>query len=107
MKSLNNEIESAKELLRRVYHEKENVEIDDKWRLNVMDHIRSIGPIKTTPNHITLFEQFLWRLAPVACLLIIVLAILLLEVDFTPEYEVFASLINGVEPVSLEQLLGL
>ena len=27
--------------------------------------------------------------------------------DFTPEYEVFASLINGTESVGLEQFLGL
>ena len=107
MKSLNNEIESAKVLLRRVYQEKENVEVDGKWRLKVMRHIRNIGPIKAAPNYTTLLEQFLWRLAPVACFLIIILAVLLLKVDFTPEYEVFASLINGTESVSLEQFLGL
>jgi len=107
MKSLNNEIESAKELLRRVYHEKEDLEVDYKWRLKVMRHIRNIGPINTAPDYITFFEQFLWRLAPAACFLIIVLAVLLLEFDFTPEYEVFTSLINGIELVNLEQLLGL
>ncbi|HUU41013.1 MAG TPA: hypothetical protein VMW42_08740 [Desulfatiglandales bacterium] len=107
MKSLKMEIESIKELLRGAYHERENAEVSHQWRLNVMDHIRNIGAIKTTPAYITLFEQSFWRLAPAACFLIIVLAVLLLKFDFTPEYEVFASLINDVELVDLEQLLGI
>lgn len=107
MKSFNNELESAKELLRQAYHENENSEVGHQWRLNVMRHIRNIGPIKTAPDYITFFEQFLWKLTPVACFIIIILAVLLLKFDFTPEYEVFASLINGTESVGLEQLLGL
>lgn len=107
MEFLKTGMESIKELLRQAYYEKEDLEIGHQWRLNVMNHIRNIGTIRTAPDYITLFEQFFWKLAPAACLLIIVLVVFLFEFDFTPEYEAFASLINGTESMNLEQFLGL
>lgn len=106
MKSLQHKHEALKKILRKAYYEKENVEVSEQWRLNVMHRIRSLGPLKSTPNYLTLFEQFLWRLTPATCFLVLILVTLLLKFDFTPEYDVFTSFINDMEELSLLQLFG-
>ncbi len=87
MKSLKNDYTKLKELLMRAYHEKEKPEIDELWQMRVMNHIRSLGPISARRKYFMLFEQSVWRLAPVACLLILVLAAFLIKLDFIPDYE--------------------
>jgi hypothetical protein len=106
MKSLQHKHEALKKILRKAYYEKENVEVSEQWRLNVMHRIRSLGPIETRANYLMLFEQFLWRLTPATCFLVLILVTLLLKFDFTPEYEVFTSFINDMEELSLVQLFG-
>jgi len=104
MKSLDQKHGVLKEILRQAYHEKENLEVDNQWQLNVMRRIRRLGPVKSRPNFFMFFEQFVWRLTPVTCLLIIVLATIFFKLDFTPEYEVFTSFINDKEELTLVQL---
>jgi hypothetical protein len=104
MESLQHELDSVIEMLRRVYHKKENLEVGEQWQVNAMRRIRDLGPIKSKPSFFMLFEQFVWRLTPATCLLIIVLATIFLKLDFTPEYDVFTSFINDTEEVMLAQL---
>ena len=106
MKSLQHKHEALKKILRKAYYEKENVEVSEQWRPNVMHRIRSLGPLKSKPNYLMPFEQFLWRLTPATCFLVLILVTVLLKFDFTPEYEVFTSFINDMEELSLVQLFG-
>jgi len=106
MRSLQHELRVLKKILRQAYHEKENLEVGEQWRLNVMHRIRRLGPLESTPNYLMLFEQFLWRLTPATCFLVLILVTLLLKFDFTPQYEVFTSFINDMEELSLVQLFG-
>ena len=87
MQSLKKDYAKLKELLIRAYHEKEKPEIDELWQVRVMSHIRSLGPISSRKRYFMLFEQSVWRLAPVTCLLILVLAVFLIKLDFIPDYE--------------------
>jgi len=101
------EQEALREILRRVHQEKEKVEIGDQWQQAVMDRIRSLGPIETKTSFLLMFEQLVWRCAPVTCLLIIGLTLLLSFVSFTPEDEAVQLLINGTEEPTLVQLFEL
>ena len=101
------EQEALREVLRRARQEKDNLEIGDQWQEAVMRRIREFGPIETKPGFLLMFEQFVWRLAPVMCLLIIGLAVLLSSVNFTPGYDAFQLLMNGSEELTLVQFLGL
>ena len=101
------EPEALREILRRAHQEKEKVEIGDQWRQEVMGRIRNLGPIEEKPNFLLMFEQLVWRLAPVTCLLVLVLTLLLSSVSFTPEYEAVRLLMNGTEELTLVQFLEL
>ena len=87
MKSLKKDYAKLKELLIRAYHEREKPEGDELWQMRVMSHIRSLGPMSSREKYFMLFEQSVWRLAPVTCLLILVLAAFLFRLDFIPDYE--------------------
>jgi hypothetical protein len=87
VKSLRNDHTKLKKLLMRAYREKEKPKGDELWQMRVMSHIRSLGPVSSRRRYFMLFEQSVWRLAPVTCLLILVLAVFLTKLDFIPDYE--------------------
>jgi len=87
VKSLKKDSAKLKELLIRAYHGREKPEGDELWQMRVMSHIRSLGPMSSREKYFMLFEQSVWRLAPVTCLLILVLAAFLFRLDFIPDYE--------------------
>ena len=105
MKSLESRLEVLKRILLQAYHEKEKLELSDRWQVNVMRRVKNLGPLKKEPEPLGQFTQFVWRLAPVTCLLIIVSTVVLLKFDFTPEYNVLISFVPDAEEISLVQLL--
>jgi hypothetical protein len=107
VKSFDYRLETLKRILLQAYHEKEKLESGDRWHLNVMGFVRKIGPLQVKPDPLMQFGQFVWRLSPVTCLLIIMSAAVLLKFDFTPDYNVLISFITDAEEVSLVQLLPL
>ena len=107
MKSLKKGHRKLKELLMRAYHEKEKPEVDELWQMRVMSHIRSLGPVSSWRRYSILFEQSVWRLAPVTCLLILVLVALLIKLDFIPDYEMAKLFINDPVEFTFVQWFGL
>jgi len=87
MKSSEENHKKMENVLIRAYREKEEVEVSDLWQIKVMSHIRSLGPLGSKTNYFMLLEPFVWRFAPVACVLILVLTICFINLDFIPEYE--------------------
>lgn len=104
MKPLQRKYEALKKILREAYFEKEHAEVGEQWQVNAMRRITGLGPITSGPNFLVFFERFVWRLTPATCALILIFAALLFKLDFTPEYEVFTSLICDTEEVMLAQL---
>lgn len=104
MKPLQRKYEALKKILREAYFEKEHAEVGEQWQLNVMRRIRNLGPVQSGPSFFMLFEQFVWRLTPATCLLIIVGAIIFLKLGFFPDYDVLTLFINNTEELSLAQL---
>ena len=95
------------EILGQAYREKEEIIVGDQWQDEVMRRVRELGPIQSTPRFAEFLEQFIWRLAPAACLLILALTALLIFSDFSSEYELYQMLMNGIEEQTFAQLFGL
>ena len=106
MKTLKKDYSKLKELFIRAYHEKEKHEVDELWQMRVMSHLRSLGPISSRRRYFMLFEQSVWRLAPVTCLLILVLVALLIELDFIPDYELVKLFIDDPVEFTFVQWFG-
>ena len=104
MKPLQRKYEALKKILREAYFEKEHAEVGEQWQVNAMRRIRNLGPVQSGPSFFMLFEQFVWRLTPATCLLIIVGAIIFLKLGFFPDYDVLTLFINNTEELSLAQL---
>jgi len=104
MKPLQRKYEALKKILREAYFEKEHAEVSEQWQVNAMRRIRNLGPVQSEPSFFTLFEQFVWRLTPATCLLIIIGAIIFLKLGFFPDYDVLTLFINDTEELSLAQL---
>ena len=86
--------EWVKEALVKAYGSEEACTIPKSWTDGVMSRIRAIGPLCARPPFLSQFEQFLWGLAPLACVLIVVLIIYMIKVDCVPEHELARLLID-------------
>ena len=91
--------------LTAAYHEKGKPEVHDLWQIRVMRRVRSLGPLNSKTNYLELLEGFMWRFAPVACLLIVVLAIVLANLDFVSDYEIAKAFMEDPLDFSLFQFL--
>ena len=107
MKSSEDRLSVLKRILLQAYLEKEQPQLAEGWHRNVMQRVSKVGPLQSKSDLLMHFGQFVWRLTPVTCLLIILSAVILLKFDFTPDYKVLMSLITDSEEVSLVQLLPL
>lgn len=81
--------------LTSAYSKREDAEVGGTWwEARVMGHIRSLDTFYPAASYIEVYQQFLWRLAPVACLVALTLAVLIVRMDFISDYElakIFAS----------------
>ncbi len=107
MQFLNKDDTKLKELLMRAYHEREKPEGDELWQMRVMSHIRSLGPMSSRKTYFMLLEQSVWRLAPVTCVLILVLAAFFIKLDFIPDYEMVKLFIDDPVEFTFVQWFGL
>lgn len=98
---------ALREILQRAYREKEKVEIGDHWQEEAMRRIREVGAVEATPSSLAMFEQLVWRLVPVTCLLILGLTVLLSSFDFISGYDVMQLLMTTPEEITLNQFFGL
>ena len=93
--------------LRKAYRGKEKPQVSEQWEMSVMQSIRSLGalPFKTSPFE--LFEQFGWRFAPAACVVIALLTFWIVKLDFAPEDEMAKFSIDHPIEASYIEMPGL
>jgi hypothetical protein len=77
------------------------------WQADTMRQIRHIGPLNSTPGYFLQFGQNIWRLAPVACILIIALTAMVIQTDFIPQDAVLTVFDYDLEELTLTQAVGL
>lgn len=88
------------------YREKEKAEVGELWQTRVMDHIRSLSSLCPVTSYLELFERFVWRLAPIACVLVLVLGAALVKLDFVSDYEIAKMFIEDPADWSLLAILN-
>jgi hypothetical protein len=85
MKSKTDAYTKLEKALIKAHQRKETKEENELWLKAVMRHIRILGSLAQTTSF-ELFGQFVWRLTPIAGILIVLLTMCILYVDFVPEY---------------------
>lgn len=94
-----------KETLTAAYYEKEKAPVNAQWQIRVMHHVRSLGPLNAQTNYLELFESLVWKMAPVACVLILALTFILTKIDFVSDYEIARAFMEDPLDFSLFQFL--
>ncbi len=107
MRSRISENESLRKAFRDAYAAKEREETGDGWQSAVMKRVRRMGPLTPASNFLPAFEHFVWRLAPVSCLLVIALTLLLMNIDFGGGSDYLGTVTLEVEQPTLLELFGL
>ena len=107
MKSIQSELDRLIQAFRQVHSGRQDAVVDDRWQLEVMRRIRNLDSVEHRAPFLVMFEEFIWRLSPVACVLLIAMAIMLMLTDFTPENEIFSLFINNSDDISLGEILQL
>lgn len=88
-------------ILRGAYNHQDTPQAGPQWKTDTMDRIRRLA-LETPPAGFTLmFEQFVWRLTPVAGALTIIGFFVLIRVNFIPDSAVFQLLMNDAEEYRL------
>lgn len=108
MKSSKMDDNKVKQALMAAYHakEKNGPEVGEQFKVQIMRRIRALGQIHSRTDYLSLFEQFVWRLAPVTAALIIVLAVWAIQFYFASEFEMATLFLD--DPISfnlIQQLL--
>ncbi|MGD0228763.1 MAG: hypothetical protein ABSC19_00195 [Syntrophorhabdales bacterium] len=93
-------------LLRHAYRARESAEVAAGWQERLMARIRKIGPLGSETPFLPLFEQFVWRLVPVASVLALVLIAIFITSEITSWADPLQRLIPDMEESMLVQLLG-
>lgn len=100
-----------RQVLSKAYFEKENREIPNRWQQNVMNRIRilehSNNKLDREISFSALFEQYLWKFAPIACVLALILSIYIFQADFQAEYEMAKLFIDDPLEFNLIQSFGI
>jgi hypothetical protein len=108
MKSINNEqFTRVMKALRTAYNQKERLDTGDMWQTRVMGHVLSLGVVSAKAGYFELFQQFVWRLTPVAFVLIGILSMALVKMSFFSDYEFTKALVsNSSDLVTLAMYSG-
>ncbi|MFZ0448422.1 MAG: hypothetical protein WAL98_04205 [Desulfatiglandaceae bacterium] len=106
MKFTKNWQKNLNRTLRVAYHEKEKVEVGGQWQAKVMHSVRDIHRLLAKKSFFEQIGDALWRFAPVACALILILGICILKFHMIPDYEMAKIMANDpVEYGLLQSLL--
>ncbi len=107
MKTSTREREALAGLLRETYWAKENIKIGSGWQKQVMVRIREMGSLTpASPPFLSMFGPFVWRLAPVTCLVSLGLAGLSMALDLVFGYDLVQLLMSTLEEFTFIRVFG-
>ncbi|MBI9075347.1 MAG: hypothetical protein JEZ02_08050 [Desulfatibacillum sp.] len=107
MEPMGKNSEKTRLILSAVYKGREEANLSPQWQGQVMDVIRAL-PAKAVLKKTTIkLERTVWRLAPVACVLIVAMAVVLLSQDFSPQYGLIEAMMDDSVDTLLAQAMGM
>ncbi len=98
--------DNARHILSGVYMSQDQGPMTPVWHRQVMGAIRSLPEKDSKDTYFQGMEQMVWKFAPVACMLILVMAVVLAAQDFTPEYGLFEAFMDDSMSGFLAQAVG-
>ena len=107
MRARISENECLKKAFREAHSAKESEETGDGWQFHVMKRVRRIGPLTPASNFLPAFEHFVWRLAPVSCLLALVLTLLFVNMELDVDSDYLGTMAAEMEQPTLVEIFGL
>jgi hypothetical protein len=106
MRSRISENEALRKAFRDAYFAKEGPAAGKAWRSQVMKRVRSIGPLESSVGFWPAFENLVWRLVPVSCILVVALTVLLLSMDAVLGHDYLGTVTAELDQPTLSELLG-
>lgn len=91
-------------VLKTPYLEKGNVHVSDHWELGVMNLIRDKSLYEVKSDFFKIFQQLVWKIAPVTGILALLLGIAVARIDFLSDYELVKIFINDPSDFSFLSL---
>ncbi|MFC1884830.1 hypothetical protein ACFL2O_08670 [Thermodesulfobacteriota bacterium] len=88
-----------------VYGDRERATVGDGWQGRVMASIRRLNDVKPRLAFLDAFEGLVWRFAPVAAVLIVLLTVGIGQLDFFSDFELAKILSFESADFSLPPLL--
>lgn len=107
MKSRISENERLKSAFQKAYYAKTGDVLGDGWQTEVMRRVRQAGPLKSAAAFWPSFENLVWRLAPVCCLLLLLLGLLFMRMDLDRGDDYLGTVTADMERPTLSELYGL
>jgi hypothetical protein len=107
MRSRISENESLKTALREAYSAKGRAETGEEWQSSAVRRIRQIGPLRPATGFWPAFESMVWRLAPVSCLLVLVLTFFFVNMELDVDSDYLGTMALETEKPSLVELFDL
>jgi hypothetical protein len=88
------------------YHEKEKDQVDELLLTSVMGRIRSLDPLYPITGFFEVFQGFVWRLVPIAIILVLVLGAAIIQLDTVSDYELTKAFLEDPADYTLLALNG-
>lgn len=96
-------LKTVTSIFRQTYQFKEETDTEDICYAQVMERIRDLGTLPSGADVLMWFEKVVWRLSPVAMVMILLTVFCLTQLDISSTHEVF-SLFEDAEEITLAQV---
>ena len=106
MNFLKKSFEQLEHALRAAYYAKEQVEIGNRWRLQVMRDLRHLGALTEKATMFFFVDRLVWRFATAACVIVLMLSVYAGANGFNPLDELANVFFDNPVEFTLTQVLG-
>ena len=105
MKSIGEkELDKVLSVFKDVHHEKEKLHVSDEWQVDAMRLIRKNEGEHSRTVFFDIFQQFVWKIVPVSCALLLLLGIIMTRNNSLSDYEMAKLFINDPSDLSFISL---
>ena len=102
-----NKPDRLQQALKKAYHLRDAVPVEQGWETQVMRQVRGLGPLNRGPGWVDFIEGYFWKFAPVVCALILVLSVaLIFQFDFISDAEMAKTFFEGSAGLFLFSSVG-
>lgn len=108
MKCSDAEKQKIQETLKSAYFAREHTEVDlnGRWRTDLMRDIRRLGPLNTPFNPFLMFNRVVWRFAEVACVIALILTAYVSVTGWNPVEAAASFYFTNPVEFTVTQVLG-